>query len=399
MKMPSASQLGRAFKCPASMALHQDREISEAGEGGTWKHEFLRLFRVSGKDTALNAVPDEFKPQMKAIDWSKLAGMVDGMVAELALAYDVKLRSTRVIGTNVGREYGQLKPSEIAMSLDYACGPGEAGQVRVVDLKTGARQNVPPLAYNWQLKANAVALATLHSSQAASIHILGPDDTNGYYVENHSMDAFALDEAANELEVLFNKVSAAFASKDRGTLPQVTVGAHCKYCPCRFTCHGTTGLALAMGGDQLRIGQLDDATAAAAYDRLQAAKLVLKEVEKQLTAYAADRTLSIGDGKFFGRRTVRRTTLDGPTVANVLTTSLGSAFAKQALELKTSKAAIKRAVMAAYAGDHASFGGLTQSQALAAVMREVEAQGGCNVKTYDRVTEYKGGQADIEDES
>lgn len=399
MRMPSASSLGRAMKCPASMALHQDREISDAGEEGTWKHEFLRLFRVSGKDAAMNAVPVEYRPQMKSVDWAKLAGMVDGMVAELALAYNVQTRSARIVGVNVGREYGKLEHAEIAMSLDYACGPGDAGQVRVVDLKTGARQNVTPAAYNWQLKANAVALAALHSAQAASIHILGPDDVNGHYIENHSMDAFALDEAANELEALYVKVAAAFNAKARGSLPSVTVGAHCKWCPCRFTCHGTTGLALALGGDQLRIGVLDDATAAAAYDRLQAAKMVIREVEKQLTAYASDRTLSIGDGKFFGRRTVRRTTLDGPTVAGVLTTSLGSVFAKQALELKTSKAAIKRAVQAAYAGDTASFGGLTQSQALAAVMREVEAQGGCNVKTYDRVTEFKGGQADIEDES
>ena len=110
MTMPSASALERSFACPASAVLERLPDVpSAAAKRGQSLHAKYQ------KD-----VPSEF---------AELLG--GDVIAELALAYDVEADKARVIGRDVGRNYGEVLPSEVAMSLDMV------GSKGIVEIKTG----------------------------------------------------------------------------------------------------------------------------------------------------------------------------------------------------------------------------------------------------------------------
>lgn len=381
-RLPSGSKLHLAFICPASAVLPHHAHTSGAGTSGTWKHRFVELARGGAFAQALEAVPEEYRTACAAIPES-LFETLAGWGAELALAYDVETRQARIIGRGIEREYGPVAPTEMVLSLDYDALDGDT--VRLADLKTG-RSHVPPPERNWQLRLGALALSRVHGVDRAEAWLAfareGDDEPRWV---SATWDAVDLASFAEELEQLHRRIQGARAALERGETPRLTVGEQCRYCPARVSCPAQAALVKRMAGQPEEVVKdlkalVTAETAGIAWQRLKAAKLVLRDVEAALYAFAAETPVDLGDGRVLRMAETRRETLDGGAVYNAVKALHGEEIAWKTVELTASKAALERALR--------ELPGPTAPK-VRAVLEGVRLAGGATVKVTSGVKEVE----------
>jgi len=172
-----------------------------------------------------------------------------------------------------------------------------------------------------------------------------------------------------------------------GRTPDVVEGSHCRYCPAWDTCPAKTALLARMvsGTEHEAIQVMQPLTpenAADAYGKLAAMKDMVKRVENVIEAYAHDRTIDLGDGRFYGRHEKRgKETLDGDIAYEAIKAHVGERAAEAATKRTVTKAAIK----AALRGES-----LEQSKAATekAILHDIRAQGGAKRSDRIAVGEY-----------
>jgi hypothetical protein len=266
--------------------------------------------------------------------------------SEIAMAYDVATARARIIGVGIGREYGPISNTEIAMTADLAT---EDGGAEIRDIKTGRRENVDPAESNAQMLTLALAWRSITNADAVRI---GLDFVSSFGVspDERTLDAFDLDVWGEDLRELVEKIEMS--------KPQP--GNHCKYCPAAGACPAARGAIeqVSPSVDDVERRRLPIVTHASAiesmeharhqYLLLRAAKAAINQAWEALQVYANQHGgIDLGDGRTYVQRETTRETIDlGDRAAiEALRLELGDAF-DLAVEASTSKAAIKEAARA-----------------------------------------------------
>lgn len=384
MSLPSGSRIHRAFACLASAVLPRLEVTSEAAQGGTWKHLFFANLR-HGLDEALRAVPIEYRAACESIDVSSFVGL-DAFEAEVPLVYDVKANTTRRLPAERGhRDYGELGPYEIPMTLDVAgVGPGE---VMAADFKTG-HGYVPPAAHNWQLKVAALALDALNQKGHARVALIHAPDGMTPWWDIAVFDAFDLADARLQLVTLADRLARATPAD----APMV-LGEQCRYCPSKLHCPAHTGMVQLVASKPGEAqGALTDALTAEkarrAYDNLKVLRQVVRDVEARLAEYAKEHPIELADGRVYGPKLGSETIVDATTVRRVLSALHGPDVADKACEFEASKASVERALRDVYERRKKDGQKVTLKALNEEAMAAIAADGGLKTREVERVKEW-----------
>ncbi len=342
--LPSASKLDLAAKCAGSAALPRVGRISVAAVAGQTAH------------ASLEADPKKASAILDAVGLAVPNGAV--IRQEAAFLYDVRSGAVRFLG--YGREsYGTANPPrgeyEIGATLDYlAQGNGEA---LVADWKAGQARLVGPAGSSYQLGVAAL-IAERPTVRAAFVFV---KDDGEEWADRVQLDAFDLADWRDKLRALADRVKAAQESVAAGSMPALTEGDHCRWCPVAptGTCPALVGLvkaALSEDPADLRervesaidAGTLDPADASTALDRVQKRIKALRYMEDRLHAYARIVPLPRPGGKVLTEiRTSSERVVDAGAAHQILAARYGEEIANAACPRESSKSAIKDATAGA----------------------------------------------------
>jgi hypothetical protein len=348
-KLPSASKLHRELACRAATVLPHVDSSNPWSEAGKVKHDYCRNAKVYGREKALSQAPAEYREACEAIQIEKLE---DGFTFEVAFAYDIETGEGRLIGTNVGREYGPRKPTEIVGSADMF--RRDRGPVEIDDIKcvaaSGHDSYAPAARDNWQLRLYALAACRAFGVSDAVVRIRKLyDDGTWAPPDEHKLDTFDLDAAAEELKRWYaQRKSDVDAYATFGKIPTPNVGSHCKYCPSDIYCPAKTALLREAAGDVVafeeKLQALSPEMAGAAWQKLTALEGMVERAKAAIKEMAEKRPLPLPGGKLLAPVEQRKESVDGETVYRALSELCDRETAMKAVELKSSKAGIKRAI-------------------------------------------------------
>jgi hypothetical protein len=345
----SASALERIAACPASTTLTRVREESPAAERGKAIHAYLAAVVEKGRDAALAEAPDDWREACAAIELDGLPIMEpEAYAAEVAYALDVESGVAREVGRNIGREYGDIGPTEIVGASDWEAITHDA--VIVIDVKTGSAVTHPMK--NPQLRFLARAASQLRRKTRAYAGILYVHPDKGSHFSWTVFDAFDLAVIGNELRALAVQVREAKEKAAKGEPLTFTRGAHCRYCPAFDVCPAQAALireVLAFGPEmefQTVETLLGNGAKATAFRRVKDLKMLVGRLEARVTAFASMEPIELGDGKVYGPAPGPERISDGNTAYRVLAEAYGETVANAAcaIEYTTSKGAIEKAM-------------------------------------------------------
>lgn len=329
--MITASALARLRACTASAVLPKAENHNVWADAGHDDHEDLAGQLADG------TLPEWMASRLPA-----------GSRSEVALAYDVATRRGRVIGENLARSYGDVGPFEIVGSADVMGVDGDA--VVIADFKTG-HADVEPAVRNSQLHFYALAACRALGKDAARVHIFY---TQTQRVDTAELDALDLAAFATDLEKLHAKVAVLHAAKRQGDAMETREGAWCKHCSSKAYCPSKNALLVQVAAGGLAIigdAQLTPERAVQGYQQLVRIESLVKEARARLHAYVDENgPIDVAPGVKFGRD-VRpgNERIDGRVAMRAIREVTGEAaapFADEAVEVKATKAGLKRAAKA-----------------------------------------------------
>lgn len=384
MKLPSGSQWGRAQACPASAALPQTESINDFSDAGTAGHAFLEACRLRGRDAALAAVAPKHKELCERIqlDGLPLSGEYE---AEIAFTYDVDAGTARDLGRIEGRNYPPRSDSEFPLRLDVirARPGGDVAQVKDYKFTFGHDTYAPEPRNNWQLKVGGLAVCRARGFSSVELSIIKIfEDGTHVETEPYLMDAFAVDEFEEELRKAANRVRSAYRDIEEGRTPATVVGDHCHWCKAMPHCPAAKGLALVQGESIEK--QITAELAGIAWEQQKVAEEFLEKRRKFLTLFVEHTPAKLSNGKVLALVEQRREMVDGSAVFDVLERLCDQKTARSAVELKSSKAAIKRAVQPVAAVRGVSPGDLERE-----VLEALRAAGGVRETRFSVMKEIR----------
>lgn len=318
--MITASALPRLLNCPASAVLPRAENASEWADAGHEEHADLATQTLDG---TLPEVLARFVPLHPRV--------------EVAVAFDVATGAARLIGENIGRNYGDLAPFEIAGSIDVLGLDGDA--VVVLDWKTGHR-DVEPAATNAQLHFYALAACRALGKDRAILRIV--------YIQRGTCDEAEVD--ALELADFAARLAglhAAVARLRTATVLDTREGSWCRHCPSKPHCPSKKALLVQIATGEVS-PPLTRENARTAALRVLAAEQLVEDAKKRLNQYVTENgPLDLGDGRMYGRY-VRpgNERIDGQAALRAIREVCGEIvgeFESQAIEVKVTKAGIQRA--------------------------------------------------------
>jgi hypothetical protein len=343
MRLPTASELDRAKVCPASSAFPPSGNASSASARGTAIHAY-----VLGSRTDAAVKPDpEYADFCSIID---LEAIPTGRY-EVAYAYDWKTGVVRLIGERIARNYGQLRSSEFAGSIDIVneTTVGDKRAAYIADLKTGLAMHVPPAGECLQLGFAAVCEARLTGCDFVVADIIRLADNGTVYPERHTFDRFGLEAVEAELVEIAQRVEKAAAVVLAGAVPPVFTGPHCTYCPAMTKCPEHTSNMRLMVADpkafEKRVMEaLTPETAKQAYFMYKQAKEFLDRIGGSIYGFATQCPIDLGNGMVLGPVSKMMPRINATEAYRVIEEIFGEDVARASVEWKTSKSAIREAL-------------------------------------------------------
>lgn len=344
----SASGLRRVELCPASASLPKVGRLYADAAAGTEAHAIREA--------------QEARP---------------GYSAEVAFAYNAITGESRELGHLTShRAYPDLGEGWIYGQVDTIGETPEEGLV-IEDYKSGGGYDARsgPLDGNLQLGYYAMVAALARGRDGATVRIVRADGP----VSELELDAMALMAVEARIRTIYERASAPE--------PEIVESDEaCWRCPCYARCPAKTALAMAysegLAPKQWPTVALSDESVARGWWKLKQAKRLLGEVEAALRAYAADHDVPLGDGQALGVVIKERREIDADVAYAVLAGEYAQDVALAGVQMKTSQAAIKRALeQVADKGAGAA--------ALRRVLSLVEQAGGISVEETRSVQEKK----------
>lgn len=364
MIRPSASAVERLLACPGSAHLPQHEYHSAHAEAGDDRHEDAEV-------AALLGVEDELPWQVR-----KLLEPGDVFAAECAMAYDVSDDTARALGHIQWRNYQDLGPFEIPMTIDLVI----YGERRVIVIDYKGFEEVTSAAENAQLATGALAVARASGRDEITVAIV--------YLGASWRPADVATLSVFELDLHAARLRAMMTSSDRSLRP----GKHCKYCHAFLSCPEQKKLAeQASGGEvamrvEAMIPFARDDDAADAYDLLQRIKVVVARISAALYARAAERPIPLRNGHMFGKvAKLGNERLDGDVVYATVRELYGAEVADAAVEWHATKTRLESALKG-------------KRGATKKVLDVVRAAGGATRKEGFEIAEYEPGPKLVTDD-
>lgn len=348
--MPSqltASQIDRAYACPASFALPLVVLPSnfEANKGKAI-HHFLENAVKKGRTVALAEVPIDapWRHMCENIKVDEIISHAKSVECELSIAYNPLTSSSRVLGTSLGRNYN-VQEDEIAGTVDLLVTKAD-GSVVVIDYKTG---HVPIYVNSsGQLKFLGLAIARALNLSQISIAIIQFDEAGDFRRNEVLLTRETLGLVAKNINDTFTKVMVAREQVGKGQMPDVFVGEHCSYCPAFRSCPAHINLARGLISQHQDIAsvikEMTPKEAGVVWERLSYAKRILEEVEQGLKALADQEPIPLPDGdKEVARVDSTRETIIGRVAVDALYEQLGE-LAQDIIEPSVSKTTLESVI-------------------------------------------------------
>lgn len=372
------SGLQRLAVCPASGVLPRTQTVTPPAERGSALHAFLAdLASGLSEEQALARVPEEYRDACESMgDVLEQVPVEAVYEAEVSLTYQPETGMARWLGKDLARAYVDIRENEVVGTVDLLGIASDA--VVVIDWKTG-RGNAPSPSRNWQLRAAALAAATLYRRSKAVLAICRRPEGESPFWDVAELDAFGLDDTAAELRAMLARVTPD---------AKPVLGEHCRYCPSFLHCPAQAALVRRMAAEPEAVGRdiralITPENARLAYQRVKLVREAMKQVEAAIHAYASEHPIDLGDGVVFGPTETRWEELDGGVAYEVLQDLFGLEVADNACEKSTSKAAIERALRK-YALTGESVAELKRR-----ALEEIRAAGGARVRTSASIREHR----------
>lgn len=253
-------------------------------------------------------------------------------VAELAIAWDYVTGKARRLERVTHREYGELGPTEMPMTLDLV-GRDANGTLCVYDWKTGRGAKEKSAAIALQLAAYACGAAALFGVDSVLVAFAHVDES-GVAIEQAPLDALDLGAFSADIKAL------------RVPSDEPSPGTHCdgEYCPIRTVCRARMAMAATVAPQFDPLAPIEtEEQACAAFYALKAVESVAAGVWEKVKAFAKRTPINLGDGS-----TYAQVQCNGRESINVTDEAhkLLLAVAPQALEYSASKAGIARVLPA-----------------------------------------------------
>lgn len=385
MKLPTASQLDRAKRCPASCVLPQTENVSEWNERGGATHTYL-LSESRGK---AHHVPPDHRAYVERIKEEE----VPRGIYEISFAMDLESGLARVLGRNLP-DYKGAHPQEVCGTADIF--KSEGAYVYIGDVKTGLAHHVPPPQENLQLGFLALAASRVENKDKALVEILHIMETGDVKKEGVFLDGWKLDAIEVELVHTIGRVREAAAIVAAAGVPPVVTGPHCKFCPAFAACPAQTALVklMAAGGRDLEkqiMEALTVETAGRAYAMYKNAQELLNRVRDGIYGFAQQHPVDIGNGWELKEVELRRQKISGAKTYKWLMTTMGPDVAEDATEVTATKASVKRAF-----AKHVPKGGRLEMER--ALMAALEKDEGITTTVSKAVKPVKSGKGNEEDD-
>lgn len=393
----TGSKLELAEQCIASAVLDGIETTSEAADNGSARHGFHYDVLTLGRPAALKRVPDQHRERCERFNTEALpAGQPGSWAGEVAFALNIDTGEARELGRNIGRKYFEhgARLNDLVGSIDIV-GMAPDPAAIVIDLKTGWTR-VTRAQKNLQLLLAAVCAAKIYGTDMVRGAILYADEDGQPWWNTASWDAVDLAEAEMRLVDLGRAIREArklYFDGDTVTgevvKPRMVAGDHCKYCPAISTCPAQGALVRRFISlpqeteDDFKKGLADNDVASHVYRRLIAGKAALERALAVVYARAAHTPILLENGKVLGKRTTEREYLDAEKVHAVVSEAYGIGAASAAVEMKATKASIKRMARAMKES-----GGGTISERERAVLDALRASDGVRVKTSETIDEH-----------
>lgn len=374
---PTGSKIHRIWKCPASIVLPQiDDDYDKPAAGrGTDIHAFLENVKLYGREEALARAPEDLRVYLELLNLDELPTHLS---AEVAFAYDWRMRTARELGRGIGRDYhghlhrtGQapLRATEIPITIDLAGGATLATGHRrayVGDWKSGRTKYPTPDKFGQTLLAGLCMLYVFKADDVV-LELIYLRHDGDHYTPRRTVDSWDLETFGDELKRASDLVEKAESDYLNGRGVSVTEGPHCDHCPAYKQCPAKVGLVRALpqelallgatapvlrGEEAPAIGTV--AAGGAAINRTNAAALwmvtdrmleILGRVREEICGLGAYGDIELPDGRVIGRLTTRREGYDGKIAAQVIEQLFGAEARDKHVELKVSKEALREAVV------------------------------------------------------
>lgn len=252
----SASHTERTFACPASLVLPRVRRPSPDADRGHGGHRFVRAV-LSGipVEKALESVDESLRSLCRAIDWRKLGADLHDVRGEVSYALDVRARTARELGVDIGRDYAgaasragaPLGEWEVPGSDDIE-GTRFDGVPVVLDMKFGFGDVTEP-EDNGQGLYFGAARSILTGAPEVEFRLARVHTDGGITIQSTVYTRFEIDSYLDEYEEALERVrQTRRVYLARGAV-SVAEGTHCNYCDAFDSCPGKQALARSMLGD------------------------------------------------------------------------------------------------------------------------------------------------------
>lgn len=285
------------MRCAASCALSRAGHTGEDAIAGTKNHDAIEA-------------GDSTKPVVGRV----LLG-AEQERKEVAYALDVATRTVRELGVSIGRNYGPLSDTEVALTVDLEqC---RLGRWRVVDWKS--RERVAGPRDNWQIRAQVLAVMGRHGVDEMDGALAYLDDGE---VDEASFDA--IDAAAYwaDLARMVDRIRAAQAAVKAGEIVEVSSGPWCRYCPSLPYCPAHTRLALSLLGElekvDAAVSGLTVEQCGRAWELLRRYEQIADRVKASIRERARTEFVPLGNGKRLALVESSRKSLDTKKAAEML---------------------------------------------------------------------------------
>jgi hypothetical protein len=339
---PTDSKLDLFFTCRLAGCLPRTNHSSPFAEEGRVFHKFLERvveLQVRGqpaptfeqaREIALQEQPEELQVALAMLRTETLSLDPTRIAAEVAFAYDVASDTAREVGRGLGRNYGELAPTEYAGTIDRAALVSTDGAYAGDYKRWGFR--LKKAAQNIQLKKAALNIARAWKRSWVEVELLRIDDDGEPWHDVARLEPYDLDAFACELQQLHARMAEDRKAFAEGEIPPAELGDHCKYCPGAPYCPARFAVARAVltGENQelLRIAGKEVLVNADNAPRLwllkERGERILEDLDRALRDFARIYPFALEDGRLVGPvPDPERKITDGERAAEVLGELLG----------------------------------------------------------------------------
>lgn len=375
----SGSSLERASVCIGSAVFPHSETVAAAATRGSVFHDFLFNVRELGIPAALEMAPVEYRANLMALDFDRLALDPARYAGEVAFAYDTKTGGARELGRGLTREEVRsfCTADEIPGTADVVS--LEGGNVLVLDYKTGWT-DYGPTKLNWQLSFYALCAARAYGCESARVGIVRIREDGSTWLDMAELDFFDLEDFAFKLDRLIQQESEARAALEAGRAVKTRMGEHCRRCAALGQCPAMGTLARNLVHESTLEGPvyLHEGNVREVYERARAVRTLLERVEFALEAWAESTPIELGDGRVFGKTKLPRDVFDVALSEPALIEMFGPEFAQRAIdtEPRITKDGLRRALRLEQARERS----LKVEPALKTILGRLRETGGMSTK-------------------